>query len=93
LLLCKKPDLGSIEFDGINVLKIRWNCEKFWVIHHKNLVFIQIYSEKNLLDYFLARLKGISSGKERDGNCQKKSVGSVHLSTKENKHVSGYSEE
>lgn len=60
----QKPDSGSIEFDGINVLENQMELRKILGYLPQEFGVYPNMSAEDLLDYF-ARLKGISSQKER----------------------------
>ena len=60
----QKPDSGSIEFDGINVLENQMELRKILGYLPQEYGVYPNMSAENLLDYF-ARLKGISSNKDR----------------------------
>ena len=63
----QKPDSGSIEFDGINVLENQMDLRKVLGYLPQEFGVYPNMSAENLLDYF-ARLKGISSKKDSFGN-------------------------
>ena len=85
----QKPDSGSIEFDGINVLENQMELRKVLGYLPQEFGVYPNMSAKNLLDYF-ARLKGITSAKERN-EIVKKVLEVTNLYEQRNKHVSGYS--
>lgn len=60
----QKPDSGSIEFDGINVLENQMELRKILGYLPQEFGVYPNMSAEDLLDYF-ARLKGISSQEER----------------------------
>lgn len=85
----QKPDSGSIEFDGINVLENQMDLRKVLGYLPQEFGVYPNMSAENLLDYF-ARLKGISSKKDR--NVIVKQVLEVtNLFDVRMKNVSGYS--
>jgi len=85
----QKPDSGSIEFDGINVLDNQMDLRKVLGYLPQEFGVYPNMSAENLLDYF-ARLKGISSTSERKAIV--KSVLEVtNLYDVRTKNVSGYS--
>lgn len=85
----QKPDSGSIEFDGINVLENQMDLRKVLGYLPQEFGVYPNMSAENLLDYF-ARLKGISSTAERKAIV--KSVLEVtNLYDVRTKNVSGYS--
>jgi ABC-type multidrug transport system ATPase subunit len=85
----QKPDSGSIEFDGINVLDNQMDLRKVLGYLPQEFGVYPNMSAENLLDYF-ARLKGIASAAERKAIV--KSVLEVtNLYEVRTKNVSGYS--
>lgn len=85
----QKPDSGSIEFDGINVLENQMALRKVLGYLPQEFGVYPNMSAEDLLDYF-ARLKGISSSAERKAIV--KSVLEVtNLYDVRAKNVSGYS--
>ncbi len=85
----QKPDSGTIEFDGINVLNNQMDLRKVLGYLPQEFGVYPDMSAENLLDYF-ARLKGIASTTERKAIV--KSVLEVtNLYEVRNKSVSGYS--
>jgi len=85
----QKPDSGSIEFEGINVLDNQMDLRKVLGYLPQEFGVYPNMSAENLLDYF-ARLKGISSTSERKAIV--KSVLEVtNLYDVRTKNVSGYS--
>jgi ABC-type multidrug transport system ATPase subunit len=60
----QKPDSGTIEFDGINVLENHIELRKVLGYLPQEFGVYPNMSAENLLDYF-ARLKGIASKKDR----------------------------
>lgn len=85
----QKPDSGSIEFDGINVLDNQMDLRKVLGYLPQEFGVYPNMSAENLLDYF-ARLKGIASTAERKAIV--KSVLEVtNLYEVRTKNVSGYS--
>ena len=85
----QKPDSGSIEFDGINVLENQMDLRK--ILGYLPLEF-GVYpnmSAENLLDYF-AQLKGIASKKDR-AEIVKQVLEVTNLYDVRMKNVSGYS--
>lgn len=85
----QKPDSGTIEFDGINVLEDNISLRKVLGYLPQEFGVYPNMSAENLLDYF-ARLKGISSSSERK-NIVKKVLEVTNLYDQRNKYVSGYS--
>lgn len=85
----QKPDSGSIEFDGINVLEDNISLRKVLGYLPQEFGVYPNMSAENLLDYF-ARLKGISSKSERK-TIVKKVLEVTNLYDQRNKYVSGYS--
>lgn len=85
----QKPDSGTIEFDGINVLDNQMDLRKVLGYLPQEFGVYPNMSAENLLDYF-ARLKGIASTTERKAIV--KSVLEVtNLYEVRTKNVSGYS--
>ncbi|MDI1316734.1 ABC transporter ATP-binding protein [Flavobacterium sp.] len=85
----QKPDSGTIEFDGINVLDNQMDLRKVLGYLPQEFGVYPNMSAENLLDYF-ARLKGIASTAERKAIV--KSVLEVtNLYDVRTKNVSGYS--
>ena len=85
----QKPDSGTIEFDGINVLNNQMDLRKVLGYLPQEFGVYPDMSAENLLDYF-ARLKGIASTAERKAIV--KSVLEVtNLYEVRTKNVSGYS--
>ena len=85
----QKPDTGSIHFDGINILENQQEFRKTLGYLPQSFGVYPNISADDLLDYF-ARLKGISSSKDR-----RRIVDSVLEATNlydvRKKSVSGYS--
>jgi ABC-type multidrug transport system ATPase subunit len=85
----QKPDSGSIEFDGINVLENQMDLRKVLGYLPQEFGVYPNMSAENLLDYF-ARLKGISSKKDRKA-IVKQVLEVTNLYDVRMKNVSGYS--
>ncbi|MEZ0005513.1 ABC-type multidrug transport system ATPase subunit [Flavobacterium sp. 28YEA47A] len=85
----QKPDSGTIEFDGINVLEDNIALRKILGYLPQEFGVYPNMSAEKLLDYF-ARLKGISSKSERK-ELVKKVLEVTNLYEQRNKSVSGYS--
>jgi len=85
----QKPDSGSIEFDGIDVLEDNITLRKILGYLPQEFGVYPNMSAENLLDYF-ARLKGISSKSERK-TLVKKVLEVTNLYEQRGKYVSGYS--
>lgn len=85
----QKPDSGSIEFDGINVLENQMDLRKVLGYLPQEFGVYPDMSAENLLDYF-ARLKGISSKKDRNA-IVKQVLEVTNLYDVRMKNVSGYS--
>ena len=85
----QKPDSGSIEFDGINVLENQMDLRKVLGYLPQEFGVYPNMSAENLLDYF-ARLKGISSKKDRNA-IVKQVLEVTNLYDVRMKNVSGYS--
>jgi ABC-type multidrug transport system ATPase subunit len=85
----QKPDSGSIEFDGINVLENQMDLRKVLGYLPQEFGVYPNMSAENLLDYF-ARLKGISSKKDRNA-IVKQVLEVTNLFDVRMKNVSGYS--
>ena len=85
----QKPDSGSIEFDGINVLEDNISLRKILGYLPQEFGVYPNMSAETLLDYF-ARLKGISSSSERK-TLVKKVLEVTNLYEQRGKSVSGYS--
>lgn len=85
----QKPDSGTIEFDGINVLEDNISLRKILGYLPQEFGVYPNMSAENLLDYF-ARLKGISSKSERK-ELVKKVLEVTNLYDQRGKYVSGYS--
>lgn len=85
----QKPDSGTIEFDGINVLEDNISLRKVLGYLPQEFGVYPNMSAENLLDYF-ARLKGISSSSERKA-IVKKVLEVTNLYDQRSKYVSGYS--
>lgn len=63
----QKPDSGSIEFDGINVLEDQMALRKVLGYLPQEFGVYPNMSAEKLLDYF-ARLKGVASSAERNAS-------------------------
>lgn len=85
----QKPDSGSIEFDGINVLEDNISLRKVLGYLPQEFGVYPNMSAESLLDYF-ARLKGISSSSERKA-IVRKVLEVTNLYEQRGKSVSGYS--
>ncbi len=85
----QKPDSGSVEFDGIDVLKDNISLRKVLGYLPQEFGVYPNMSAESLLDYF-ARLKGISSATERKA-LVKKVLEVTNLYDQRDKYVSGYS--
>ena len=85
----QKPDAGSIEFEGINVLEDNMSLRKVLGYLPQEFGVYPNMSAETLLDYF-ARLKGISSSSERK-LLVKKVLEVTNLYEQRGKSVSGYS--
>lgn len=85
----QKPDSGSIEFEGINVLEDNISLRKVLGYLPQEFGVYPNMSAETLLDYF-ARLKGISSSSERK-TLVKKVLEVTNLYEQRGKSVSGYS--
>ena len=85
----QKPDSGSIEFDGINVLENQMDLRKILGYLPQEFGVYPNMSANDLLDYF-ARLKGVASKSER-AELVKKVLEVTNLYDQRNKNVSGYS--
>lgn len=85
----QKPDSGSIEFDGINILENQIDLRKILGYLPQEFGVYPNMSAENLLDYF-ARLKGISSNNDRKA-IVKQVLEVTNLYDVRSKNVSGYS--
>lgn len=85
----QKPDSGSIEFDGINVLENQMDLRKILGYLPQEFGVYPNMSAENLLDYF-AQLKGIASKKDR-AEIVKQVLEVTNLYDVRTKSVSGYS--
>lgn len=85
----QKPDSGSIEFDGINVLEDQMALRKVLGYLPQEFGVYPNMSAENLLDYF-ARLKGVASAAERKA-LVKTVLDVTNLYDVRSKSVSGYS--
>jgi ABC-type multidrug transport system ATPase subunit len=85
----QKPDSGSIEFDGINILENNIALRKVLGYLPQEFGVYPNMSAEKLLDYF-AQLKGISSKSERK-ELVKKVLEVTNLYDQREKSVSGYS--
>jgi ABC-type multidrug transport system ATPase subunit len=85
----QKPDSGTIEFDGIDVLNDTMALRKNLGYLPQEFGVYPNMSAANLLDYF-AQLKGVASKKERK-DIVKKVLEVTNLYEQRNKSVSGYS--
>ncbi len=85
----QKPDSGTIEFDGINVLENQMELRKVLGYLPQEFGVYPNMSAENLLDYF-AQLKGIASKKERMA-IVKEVLEVTNLYDVRMKNVSGYS--
>lgn len=85
----QKPDSGSIEFDGINVLEDQTSLRKVLGYLPQEFGVYPNMSAEDLLDYF-ARLKGITSSAERK-TLVRTVLDVTNLYDVRGKSVSGYS--
>ena len=85
----QKPDSGSITFDGIDILKDQIALRKVLGYLPQEFGVYPSMSAEELLDYF-ARLKGISSSKDRKAII-KEVLTVTNLYDMRTKNVSGYS--
>ena len=85
----QKPDSGSITFDGIDILKDQIALRKVLGYLPQEFGVYPSMSAEELLDYF-ARLKGISSAKDRKAII-KEVLTVTNLYDMRTKNVSGYS--
>lgn len=85
----QKPDSGSIEFDGINVLEDNMSLRKVLGYLPQEFGVYPNMSAEKLLDYF-ARLKGIASAADRK-KIIKEVLEVTNLWDVRHKSVSGYS--
>lgn len=85
----QKPDSGSIEFNGINILDNQMDLRKILGYLPQEFGVYPSMSAENLLDYF-ARLKGISSNNDRKA-IVKQVLEVTNLYDVRTKNVSGYS--
>lgn len=85
----QKPDSGSIQFDHINVLENQMELRKVLGYLPQEFGVYPNLSAQELLQYF-ARLKGISSGADRE-KIIKRVLEVTNLWDVRNKSVSGYS--
>lgn len=85
----QKPDSGTIEFEGIDVLEDNISLRKVLGYLPQEFGVYPNMSAETLLDYF-ARLKGISSSSERK-TLVKKVLEVTNLYEQRGKSVSGYS--
>lgn len=85
----QKPDSGSIEFDGINVLENHIALRKVLGYLPQEFGVYPNMSAENLLDYF-ARLKGVTNSAERKA-LVKTVLEVTNLYDVRGKNVSGYS--
>jgi len=85
----QKPDSGSIEFNGINILDNQMDLRKILGYLPQEFGVYPSMSAENLLDYF-ARLKGISSKNDRKA-IVKQVLEVTNLFDVRTKNVSGYS--
>lgn len=85
----QKPDSGSIEFDGINVLEDHIALRKVLGYLPQEFGVYPNMSAENLLDYF-ARLKGVTTAAERKA-LVKTVLEVTNLYDVRGKSVSGYS--
>ena len=85
----QKPDSGSIEFDGINVLEDNMSLRKILGYLPQEFGVYPNMSAEKLLEYF-ARLKGISSASDRK-KIIKEVLEVTNLWDDRHKSVSGYS--
>ncbi|MGJ1268137.1 ABC transporter ATP-binding protein [Sphingobacterium spiritivorum] len=85
----QKPDSGSIQFDNINVLQNQMELRKVLGYLPQEFGVYPNLSAQELLQYF-ARLKGISSGADRE-KIIRRVLEVTNLWDVRNKSVSGYS--
>ncbi|WP_026979022.1 ABC transporter ATP-binding protein [Flavobacterium tegetincola] len=85
----QKPDSGSIEFDGINILKDNMSLRKILGYLPQEFGVYPNMSAEKLLDYF-SRLKGISTASDRK-KIIKEVLEVTNLWDVRHKSVSGYS--
>lgn len=85
----QKPDSGTIEFDGIDILNNQIELRKTLGYLPQEFGVYPSMSAEDLLDYF-ARLKGISSKKDRE-TIIKEVLEVTNLYEVRKKHVNGYS--
>ncbi len=85
----QKPDSGSIEFDGINVLEDNMSLRKILGYLPQEFGVYPNMSAEKLLDYF-ARLKGIAAASDRK-KIIKEVLEVTNLWDVRHKSVSGYS--
>ncbi|MGJ1387328.1 ABC transporter ATP-binding protein [Sphingobacterium spiritivorum] len=85
----QKPDSGSIQFDNINVLENQMELRKVLGYLPQEFGVYPNLSAQELLQYF-ARLKGISSGADRE-KIIRRVLEVTNLWDVRNKSVSGYS--
>ena len=85
----QKPDSGTIEFDGINILENQMELRKTLGYLPQEFGVYPSMSAEDLLDYF-ARLKGISSKKDRE-TIIKEVLEVTNLYEVRKKYVNGYS--
>jgi ABC-type multidrug transport system ATPase subunit len=85
----QKPDSGSIEFDGINVLENQMDLRKVLGYLPQEFGVYPNMSAENLLDYF-AQLKGIASKNDRAA-IVKQVLEVTNLYEVRTKNVNGYS--
>lgn len=85
----QKPDSGSIEFDGINVLEDNMSLRKILGYLPQEFGVYPNMSAEKLLDYF-AKLKGIASASDRK-KIIKEVLEVTNLWDVRHKSVSGYS--
>lgn len=85
----QKPDSGTIDFDGINVLSNQTELRKVLGYLPQEFGVYPNMSAENLLDYF-ATLKGISSKTDRD-TIVKQVLEVTNLYEVRHKNVHGYS--
>ncbi len=85
----QKPDAGTIEFDGIDILNNQTELRKTLGYLPQEFGVYPSMSAEDLLDYF-ARLKGISSKKDRE-TIIKEVLEVTNLYEVRKKHVNGYS--
>jgi ABC-type multidrug transport system ATPase subunit len=89
IAILQKPDAGTIEFDGIDVLNNQIELRKTLGYLPQEFGVYPSMSAEDLLDYF-ARLKGISSKKDRE-TIIKEVLEVTNLYEVRKKHVNGYS--